>query len=73
MGRKPAILGIISSVTLLLLGFYILHDGILNQSANAEVIVVGGAVCLALGVLMLVFAGRSILFERRMVRYIRGG
>jgi hypothetical protein len=73
MGNKSAILEIISSVILLVLGLYILHDGTSNQSANADVIVVGGAVCLALGVLMLVFAGRSILFERRMVRHIRGG
>jgi hypothetical protein len=73
MGQKAATLGIISSVILLIFGLYILHDGTLNQSANADAIVVGGAVCLALGVLMLVFAGRSILFERRMVRHTRGG
>ena len=73
MRRKPAIIEIVSSVTLLILGLYILLDGTSNQSAIADVIVVGGAVCLTLGVLMLFFAGRSILSERRMVRYTRGG
>jgi hypothetical protein len=73
VGKKPAIVEIISSVILLILGLYILHDGTSNQSASADVIVVGGAICLALGVLMLIFAGRTILSERRMVRHIRGG
>jgi hypothetical protein len=73
VGKKPKVLGITSSIALLILGIYILHDGTLNQSANADAIVIGGAVCLGLGVLMFVFAGRSILFERRMVRHIRGG
>jgi hypothetical protein len=48
VGKKPKILGITSSIALLILGIYILHDGTLNQSANADAIVVGGAVCLAL-------------------------
>jgi protein-S-isoprenylcysteine O-methyltransferase Ste14 len=62
----------VTSITLLMLGLYILHYGMSNQSVYADVIVVGGAVCLALGILMIVFAGRSILAERRMARHFRG-
>ncbi len=62
----------ISSIALLILGLYILHDGTSDQSADAEAIVVGGAVCLALGISMLVVAGKSILAERRMARHLRG-
>jgi hypothetical protein len=70
--KKPAIVEIISSVILLILGLYILHDGTSNQSAGADVIVLGGAICLALSVLMLIIARRTILSERRMVRHTRG-
>jgi hypothetical protein len=73
VGKKPAIVEIISSVILLILGLYFLHDGTSNQSASADVIVLGGAICLALSVLMLIIAGRTILSERRMVRHTRGG
>jgi hypothetical protein len=73
MGNKQAIVRIISSVTLLILGAYILQEGTSGQSAYADAIVVGGAVCLALGVLILVLAARSIRAERRMLRHVRGG
>jgi hypothetical protein len=73
IGNKQAFVRIIYSVTLLILGLYILHEGTSDRSAYADAIVVGGAVCLALSVLLLVFAGGSILSGRRMVRHTSGG
>jgi choline-glycine betaine transporter len=72
MGTKSVIVEIIASVTLLVSGLYISYDATSNHSVNADAIVICGAVCLALGVLMLVFVGRSILSGRRIVRHIRG-
>jgi hypothetical protein len=72
MEIKSVIVEIIASVTLLMSGLYILYDPTLNYSVNADAIVILGAVCLALSVLMLIFVGRSILSGRRMVRHTRG-
>jgi hypothetical protein len=63
---------VISAISLLMLGGYMLQDGTSDQSAIADLIVVGGAVCLALGVLVLVLAGKSVLADRRMARHLRG-
>jgi hypothetical protein len=72
MGIKSVIVEIIASVALLVSGLYILYDATSNHSTNADAIVICGAICLALSVLMLIFVGRSILSGRRMVRYTRG-
>jgi hypothetical protein len=69
MGRKPTIVELILSVTLLIVGLYILYEGSSNKSANADAMVVGGSVCLTLGAMMFLFAGKSLLALRRMVRH----
>jgi hypothetical protein len=69
MGRIAMLLELILSITLLILGLYILHEGSSNKSANEDTIVIGGAVCFTLGATILIFAGKSILSERRMLRH----
>jgi uncharacterized membrane protein len=71
--RKASIVESLLSVTLLFLGVYILHVGTADQSPYADAIVVGGAICLALGVTMLILAGRSFRAEHLMARHLRGG
>jgi len=60
---------IVVSATLLAFGLYLLHEGSSNQSVSEGPILIGGAVCLTLGVMTLVSAVRSILWHRRMLRH----
>jgi hypothetical protein len=60
---------IILSATLLLLGLYTLQEGSANNSSSAGVMLILGAVCLALGVTTLISAVRSILWHRHMLRH----
>jgi len=69
MRRIATFFEIIVSVTLFILGLYLLHEGSSNQSVSEEAILIGGAVCFTLGVMTLVSAVRSILWHRRMLRH----
>jgi hypothetical protein len=69
MGRLATLLEITLSVTLLILGLNILHEGNSNKSANEDAIVVGGAVCFTLGATMVAFVGKSVLRQRRILRH----
>jgi len=74
MRRIATFFEIIVSVTLFILGLYLLYVGSSNQSVSEAAILIGGAVCLTLGVMTLVSAVRSILWHRRMLRHsIRKG
>ena len=57
------------SAALLFLSLYMLYEGSSDKSASASAILIGGAVCLTLGVMTLVSAVRSILWHRRMLRH----
>jgi hypothetical protein len=57
------------SATLLISGLYMLHEAASNKSPNEAAILIGGAVCFALGLMILVSAVRSILWHRMMVRH----
>jgi hypothetical protein len=69
MKRVSTVFEIILSATLLLLGLYLLYEGSSNKSASAPAILIGGAVCFTLSVMILVSAIRSILWHRRMLRH----
>ena len=68
MKRVSTVFEIILSATLLLLGLYMLYEGSSNKSASAPAILIGGAVCFTLSVMILASAIRSILWRRRMLR-----
>ena len=69
MRRISTLFEAILSATLLILGLYMLHEGSSNKSPSEAVILIGGAVCLTLGVMTLVSATRSILWHWHMLRH----
>jgi len=69
MRRISTSFEIILSATLLVLGLYMLQDGISSKSTNTPAILIGGAVFFTVGVMTLFSAVRSILWHRRMVRH----
>jgi hypothetical protein len=69
MKRVWTLFEVILSATLLILGLYMLSEGSSNKSPNAAAILIGGAVCITLGVTTLVSAVRSILWHRKMLRH----
>lgn len=68
MKRIWTLFEIFLSATLLIAGLYMVHEGASNKSSNEAAILIGGAVCLTLGLMMLISAVRSILWHRGMVR-----
>jgi hypothetical protein len=70
MSRISTPLEFIISATLLILGLYMLNQGSLNKSTNETAILIGGAVCLTLGVMTLISAVRSILWHRQMMLHV---
>jgi len=69
MRRISTAFEVILSLTLLILGLYMLYEGSLNKSASVTAILIGGAVCLTLSVMTLTSAVKSILWHRRMLRH----
>lgn len=69
MRRISTLLEFLLSAALFILGLYLLHAAILSQSEYSAVILFGGAVSFTLGQLTLVFAVKSILWHRRMLRH----
>jgi len=49
-------------------GLYMLNEGMADKSANAPVLVIGGAAFFAFGVVALLAVLRSILWHRSMLR-----
>jgi drug/metabolite transporter (DMT)-like permease len=68
MKRRSTFFEIIMSATLLVLGLYMLYEGISNNPTSESAILIGGAVFFTLSVMTLVSAIRSILWHRRMLR-----
>ncbi len=69
MRRIPTLLEVMMSAILLVAGLYMLYEPSLNKSSNQAAILIGGAVCLSLGLITLVSAVRSILWHRHMLRH----
>jgi len=69
MKRISTFFEIILSAALLVLGLYMLQEGISNKSTSAPAILIGGAVFFTVGVMTLTSAVRSVLWHRRMVRH----
>jgi hypothetical protein len=65
MRRVPTPLEITGYATLSFLGLYMLYRGMTDQMAAA---LIGGALCLTLGVTTLVSAIRTFLWHRQMLR-----
>jgi hypothetical protein len=68
MRRISTLLEVLLSAALFILGLYLLHAAISAQSEYGVLILVAGAVSFALGQMALVFAVKSILWHRRMLR-----
>jgi uncharacterized membrane protein len=68
MRRVSTFFAVILSSTLSILGIFMLHEGGANKSLSEAAMLIGGAVCLTLGMMTLVSAVRSILWHRRMLR-----
>jgi hypothetical protein len=69
MRRISTLFEIILSATLLALGLYMLYEGSSNKSASGTAILICGAACFTLSVTTLIYAVRSILWHRRMLRH----
>ena len=69
MNRMTTILEVVASAALLIAGFYWLYDGSQNKTASGPIAVVGGAFCLAVSVVMLVSAAKSILWHRQALKH----
>jgi uncharacterized membrane protein len=69
MRRISTLFETILYAALLILGLFMLYVGRSNKSAIASAILIGGAVCFALGVMTLFSAVRSILWHRPMIRH----
>jgi hypothetical protein len=69
MRRIPTFFEIVLSVVLLVAGLILLHAASSSQSTGQEAYLLGGAVCLTLGVLTTISSIKSILWHRRMVRH----
>jgi membrane protein implicated in regulation of membrane protease activity len=68
MRRISTPLGVLLSAALFILGLYLVHSAISVQSEYGVLILVVGAVSFSLGLMTLVFAVKSILWHRRMLR-----
>jgi hypothetical protein len=68
MKRISTVFEIILSAALLVLGLFMLQEGISGKSTSAPAILIGGAVFFTAGVMTVTSAVRSILWHRRMVR-----
>jgi hypothetical protein len=68
MRRISTLFAALLSATLLILGIWLLYEGILASSASETAILISGAAFFALGVMTLVSAIRSLLWHRHMVR-----
>ena len=75
--RRPpqriwTIFEVMLSVSLLVAGYFLIFQGLLNRSASDTVMPLPGAVCLALGGMTLVAAIRSLIWHHRMMRLALG-
>ena len=68
MRRIPTTFEVLVSAILLFLGLYMLNEGSSTKSTNAPATLIGGAVFFTLSAMNLIFAVRSILWHRRMLR-----
>jgi len=69
MRRRTTLFEAILSATLLILGIYLLYEGISTRSPSESAILIGGAFFFTLGMMTLVSAIRSILWHRHMLRH----
>jgi hypothetical protein len=67
MRRISATAEILISAVLLSLGLYLLDD--LNKAANESAFLISAAVCLALSLITLIAAVRSMLWHRHMLKH----
>jgi hypothetical protein len=67
MRRVSATFEILISVASLSLGLYLLDD--LNKAANESAFLISAAVCLALSLIALIAAVRSMLWRRHMLNH----
>lgn len=67
--RISTFLEVLLSAALFILGLYLVHLAISADSEYGVVILVGGAVSFTLGQMTLVFAVKSILWHRHMLRH----
>jgi hypothetical protein len=68
MRRISTAFEILLSAALLVLGLFMLQEGISSKSTSTPAILIGGAVFFTVGAMTLTSAVRSILWHRRMVR-----
>jgi membrane protein implicated in regulation of membrane protease activity len=68
MRRISTLLEVLLSAALFIFGLYLVHAAISVNSAYGALVLLVGAVSCSLGQMFLVFAVKSILFHRRMLR-----
>jgi len=68
MRRISTLLEVLLSAVLFVFGLYLVRLAISTESAYGTVVLIAGAVSFSLGQMTLVFAVKSILWHRRMLR-----
>jgi hypothetical protein len=71
--RVWTFLEIVISTTLLVAGLFMLQEGIANNSTGAVAMLILGAVFITLSVISLIYAIRSLLWHRHMLRVAKLG
>ena len=71
--RVWTFLEIVISTTLLVAGLFMLQEGIANNSTGAVAMLILGAVFITLSVISLIYAIRSLLWHRYMLRVAKLG
>ena len=69
MNRIVTVFEVVTSVALSTAGFYTLYDGSQNKTANGPILVIAGAVCLTVSIVMLVSAAKSIFWHRQILKH----
>jgi len=79
MGKVPSMkrvwtfLEIVISTTLLVAGLFMLQEGLANKATGAVAMLILGAVFIALSVISLIYAIRSLLWHRYMLQVAKLG
>jgi len=69
MKRIPTLFEIALSLALLVIGLYMLYDGIFSVSTFGAAILIAGAFCAMFGIMTLIPALKSILWHWQMTRH----
>ncbi len=71
MRRTALLIEIVSASGLFFAGLFMLYDVIAHNTTSAAWMLILGAICSALGVMLLFSAIRSVIWDRQMTRHAK--